>query len=123
MSTVFSVTPSRNVHDINLKTGKGRDFIIDIYQGNADIYDSTVTVLDNVSNTKGSWCYDTTPATSSANDNFKAAVELIQQYLSSVDENDSIAGIYNPCNCPFVSEEDQNMIVSSLDVSVTVRVN
>jgi hypothetical protein len=122
MSTVFSVTPSRSVHDINVKSGEGRDFIIDIYQGNADIYDSTLIVLDNVSSTKGSWCYNTTPATSSANDNFKAAVELIQQYLSAVDANDSITDIYNPCNCPFVSEADQNKIVSSLGVSVTVRV-
>lgn len=122
MPTVFSVTPFRNVHDINVKSGGGRNFIIDIYQRDADIYDSTVIVLDNVSSTKGSWCYNTDPATSSAIDNFKAAVELIQQYLSAVDANDSIADIYNPCNCPFVSEADQNNIVSSLGVFVMVRV-
>jgi hypothetical protein len=122
MSTVFSVTPFRSVHDINVKSGEGRNFIIDIYQRDADIYDSTVIVLDNVSNTKGSWYFNTKPATSSANDNFKAAVKLIQEYLSAVDANDSITDIYNPCNCPFVSEADQYEIVSSLGVSVKVRV-
>jgi hypothetical protein len=123
MSTIFSVTTFRGVHDINIKSREGRNFIIDIYQRDADVYDSIVIVLDNVSTTKGSWWYKTDPATSSANDNFKAAVELIKQYLSTVDTNDSITEIYNPCNCPFVSEADQNNILPSLGVFVMVRVN
>ena len=123
MSTVFSVTPFRNVHDINVKSREGRNFIIDIYQVNLDSCDSTVTVLDNISKTNGSWCYNTGPAAASANDNFKTAIELIQKYLRAVDTNDSISDIHNPCNCPFVSEVDQSNIVSSLGVPVSVRVN
>ena len=123
MSTFFSMTPFRNVHDANVKTTKGRLFVIDIYESSAGSYDSTVTVLDRISNPSGSWLYNTKPASASASDNFKAAVELIQNYLSSIDLSDSIAEIHNPCNCPFVSEADQNAIVSGLGISLTVRVN
>jgi hypothetical protein len=123
MSTVFSMTPFRNVHDANIKTAKGRLFVIDIYESSAGSYDSTVTVLDRVSNPSSSWLYNTKSASVSANDNFKAAVELIQGYLGSIDPTDSIAEIHNPCNCPFVSEDDQNTIASGLGISTKVRVN
>ncbi len=123
MSTVFSMTPLNNVHDANVKTTKGRLFVIDISESSAGSYDSTVTVLDRISNPSGSWLYNTKPASTSARDNFKAAVELIQSYLGSIDPSDSIAAIHNPCNCPFVSEADQNTIVSGLGIGLTVRVN
>lgn len=123
MSTVLTITPFRNVHDIDLKSTKGRAFVIDIYESAADVYDSTVTVLDRVSNPSCSWLYNTQPATASANDNFKAALELIQIYLGANDSTDSIADIHNPCNCPFVSEVDQNIIASGLGVGKKVRVN
>jgi hypothetical protein len=67
--------------------------------------------------------YNTKPASVSANDNFKAAVELIQGYLGSIDPTDSIVEIHNPCNCSFVSEDDQNTIASGLGISTKVRVN
>lgn len=106
MTTVFLSTPFRNVHDVNVKTKLGRNFVIDIYEANPTGYDSTVTVLDRVSNPPSSSLYNTQPNTASKNDNFKAAIELIKSYLSSVDPTDSIDDIHNPCNCPFVSEAD-----------------
>ena len=123
MSTVFSITPSRNVHDINVNSQNGRYFIIDIYQENAVNYDSTVTVLDNISINTGSWLYKTTFTTFSANDNLKAAIEFIQKYLNATDASDLISDIHSPCNCSFVSEANQNNIASSLFVSVRVRIN
>lgn len=123
MSTIFSMSPSRKVHDVNVKTAKGRLFVIDIYEVNAGSYDSTVTVLDRISNPSRSWLYDTKPASASANDNFKAAVELIQGYLGSTDPTDTIAEIHNPCNCPFIFEADQNTIATSLGLSARVLVN
>lgn len=123
MSADFTIKPFRHVHDVNVRTLKGRLFIVDIYDSIADAYDSTVTVLDRVSNTSGSWLYKTQPATESANDNFIAALELILAYLRSQDSTDSIAEIHNPCNCPFVSEADQNFIASNLGININVRVN
>ncbi len=123
MSTVFSISAYCNVHDVNVESKKGRHFIIDIYEANASSYNSTVTVLDRVSTPSGSWLYKTTPSTESANNNFKAAIELIQKYLISVDQTDSIINIHNPCNCPFVRETDQKTILSELGVNVNVRVN
>ena len=123
MSTVFSLTPFRSVHDVNVKTSKGRMFVIDIYQSGDANYDSTVTVLDKISNPAGSWLYNTQLISVSANDNFTAAIKLIQSYLKSIDLTDSITEIHNPCNCPFVSEVDQNTIVSGVGISIKVRVN
>lgn len=123
MSTVFSISPFRNVHDVNVKTAKGRLFVIDIYESSSGNYESTVTVLDGVSNPPSSCLYNTNPVSALANDNFKAAVELIQGYLGSIDSTDSIAEIHNPCNCPFVSESNQNTIASGLGISTNVLVN
>lgn len=122
-STIFTITPSRNVHDINVESANGRTFVIDIYESVPGTYDSTVTVLDRVSNPSGSWLYNTQPATASARDNFKAALELIGNYLTAKDGADSIADIHNPCNCPFISEVDQNSIAADLGFAKKVRVN
>ena len=123
MSVVFSTSPSRNVHDINVKSKNGRAFVVDIYEQNASNYDSTVTVLDRVSSNPGSWLYNVTPATISGNDNFKAAVQLINQYLAAVDPADAISDVHNPCNCPFVAEQVQNQSLSILGINLQVRVN
>lgn len=123
MSTVLTTTPFRDVHDIDVKTTKGRVFVVYICHLMTNEYDSTVTVLDRVSKQQGSWMYETKPATKSAEDNFKAALELIQEYLVVQDSSDSITDIHNPCNCPFVSEADQNSIASILNLSIKVSVN
>lgn len=123
MTTVFSMTASHNVHDVHVKTKKDRLFVIDIYEASTGVYDSTVTVLDRISIQPCSGLYKTTPTSSLASDNFKAAVEFVQKYLGSVDSSDSITEIHNPCNCPFVFEADQNTIVNSLGLPLKVRVN
>lgn len=123
MSTVFSLTPFRNVHDVNVKSKSGIAFVIDIYEQNSTQYDSTVTALDNITTNKGSWLYNVTPKTLSANDNFEAAIQLIIKYITTFDKNDTIIDVHNPCNYPFVSEPVQNNILSQLGVNINVRVN
>lgn len=121
-TTVVSIGPARDVHDIDVKTQKGRRFTIDIYK-NSGGFDSEVTVLDRVSSNPGSWLYKTNPASPSVTDNFNAAVKLIQDYLSQVDPQDSVQDIHNPCNAPFISESDQNSVLAQLGISLKVRVN
>lgn len=123
MSVVFSMSPSCKVHEINVESQNGRAFVVDIYEQTKGQYDSKVTVLDRVSLNPGSWLYDVTPATVSGNDNFKAAVQLINEYLAAVDPVDAILDIHNSCNCPFVQEQDQNQILSTLGINLQVRVN
>lgn len=121
-TTAFSIGPFRDVHDIEITTTKGRRCTIDIYK-NSSGFDSEVTILDRVSSPSGSWVYKTKPAGGSAVENFDAAVELIIKYLSEVDPKDSIKDIHNPCNTPFISETDQNIVLSGKGVPLSVRVN
>lgn len=123
MPVLLSASLLRHVHDVNVKSKNGRAFVIDIYQQNANTFDSTVTVLDRISSNPGSWLYAVNPPTTSENDNFSSAIELIQNYLASVDKTDAISDIHNPCNCPFVKEGDQNQLLSKLDIALKVRVN
>lgn len=123
MSVVLSTSPSRKVHEINVKSKNGRAFVVDIYEQTKGKYESTVTVLDRVSPNPGSWLYDVTLAAVSGNDNFNAAVQLINQYLAAVDPADAISDVHNSCNCPFVQEQDQNQILSTLGINFQVRVN
>lgn len=121
-TTVISIGPFRDVHDIDVTTTKGRRCTIDIYKNNSG-YDSEVTILDGVSSHSGSWVYKTNPASASATDNFSAAVELINNYLLQVDPQDTIKDIHNPCNTPFISEVEQNKELSKQGVLLSVRVN
>lgn len=123
MTTVFSAGPFRNVHSVNVESKNGRIFVIDIYQVAGVNFESTVTIFDKISTNPGSWIYETNPATTSANDNFNASIQLIQKYLAATDPTDTISDIHNPCNLPFVSEQDQNSILSSLKIDIIVRVN
>lgn len=121
-TTVISIGPFRYVHDIAVTTTKGRRCTIDICKNDSG-FDSEVTILDSVSSQSGSWVYDTKPVSNSAADNFDAAIELINNYLSNVDPQDSIKDVHNPCNTPFISEADQNSILSSKGIFLSVRVN
>lgn len=121
-TTAFSISPFRDVHDIEVSTQKGRRFTIDIYKNNGG-FDSEVTVLDRVSSNPGSWLYKTNPASNSAQDNFSAAIQLVQDYLSRVDPQDAISDIQNPCNTPFISAADQNSVLAKKSISLNVRIN
>ena len=121
-TTVISIGPFRDVHDIDVTTTKGRRCTIDIYKNNSG-FDSEVTILDRVSSPSGSWVYNTKPASGSAVDNFDAAIELINKYLSKVDPQDSIKDVHNPCSTPFISEAEQNSVLSGKGVPLSVRVN
>lgn len=122
MHVAFTVSPLRTVHDVIVASKKKRSFMIDIYEA-AGAYASIVTVHDRISTNQGSWQFSVTPATPSATDNFKAAIELIVQYLDTVDKTDAIADVHNPCNCPFVPAKDQDRILGQLGLPLTVRVN
>jgi hypothetical protein len=121
-TTVISIGPFRDVHDIDVTTTKGRRCTIDIYKNNTG-FDSEVTILDSVSSPSGSWVFNTKPASDTAVDNFDAAIELIKIYLSEVDPQDAIKDVHNPCNTPFISEADQNNVLSGKGVLHSVRVN
>lgn len=121
-TTVISIGPFRDVHDIDVTTAKGRRCTIDIYKNNTG-FDSEVTIIDSVSSPSGSWVYNTKPTSDSAIDNFDAAIDLIKKYLSAVDTQDTITDVHNPCNTPFICEADQNSVLSGAGVPISVRVN
>lgn len=123
MSVVFSASALRPVHDVTVTSKKKRSFVIDISDVGGNTYESTITVLDRVSETPGSWLCQVQSSSPSKNDNYQGAIELIKRYLDSVDQTDAISDVYNPCNCPFVTEADQNRILNQMGVPITVRVN
>lgn len=122
-TAILTISPSRYVHDINVKSKNGRTFVIDIFEAGVGQYDSTVTALDPVSAPFNSSVYKVTPASPAALENFKASVELVLDYLGSMPDADAIADVHNPCNCPFASEVDQNKVLASLGINLHVRVN
>lgn len=123
MTTVGSIGKFRDVHDINVTSINGRKFIIDIYK-NESGFESEVTVIDPVSDPKGSWVYTTKPASPSSTDNFRAGIELVEKYLRCMKDEDLIHDIHNPCNCPFISEADQNITLTHMGYNnCPVRVN
>jgi hypothetical protein len=123
MTTLLSIGSFRDVHDITVTTEKGRKFVIDIYR-DSNAYESKVTVLDTVPDTMGSWVFETKPASPSVDDNFRAAIELIEKYLTQGKTVDNIKDIHNPCNCPFISESNQNIELTNLGYNnFSVRVN
>lgn len=123
MSTVFTLYASRPCHDINFRSKNGRFFTLDIEEASSSVYESEVTVRDPLNPNKGSWVCKTKPASHSADDNFFGGITLIQDYLSKIDPTDAITEINNPCNCPFVSEPDQNRLLASAGMALTVTVN
>jgi hypothetical protein len=123
MNVVFSLTPSKKVHDVSVKSSNGISFTIDIYEQGHNQFESTVTVFDNLSTNKGSWLYNISSKTASANDNFESAIQFINQYLAQYNQTGFITDVHNPCNCPFVTEQDQNNILTTLQVNLNVRVN
>lgn len=123
MSTVFTIYSSRPCHDINFKSKKGRFFTLDIEEASPASYESEVTARDPLSPNAGSWVYKTKPSSASADDNFLGGARLIQDYLQQIDPTDEIIEIHNPCNCPFVSEANQNRLLSSVGMALTVKVN
>lgn len=121
-TTVFSMGPAREVHDINVTTTKGCRFIIDIYKNNGG-FETEVTIFEPVPNNAVGQTYKTSPMSTSATDNFESAIDLIKNYISEIDSQDSIIDIHNPCNTPFINEAEQNNIIAKKGLRLTVRVN
>ena len=121
-TTVFSMGPSREVHDINVTTTNGRRCIIDIYKVNGG-FETEVTIFEPAQNNTLGQIYTTNPMSASTTDHFESAIDLIKNYMSKKDPQDSIIDIHNPCNTPFINEADQNNILSKKGLTLTVRVN
>ena len=123
MTIVASIGPSEDVHDINVISLNGRHFMIDILKKAVDSFYSTVTVSDPQSGATTSVCFTILSKSVSANDNYQAAIEFIIKYLSNTDSTDRIEGVHNRCNCPFVSESEQNSILNQLNIANKVQIN
>jgi hypothetical protein len=121
VTTLLSLTPWRTVHDIDVMTRNGRRVIIDIYREDKGRYETTATVYETV---KAAGRVFIVRALALASEGqFQAALGWIQSYLKQVDASDAITDIHNPCNCPFVSQPEQQRIVSGLGINVAICVN
>ena len=118
MTTVFSVSPLHQVHDINVTTDRGRRFVIEIILSSSPAtFDATVTAHDLLSQNPGSWLYPVPETAQSASRIFAASMNLIQRYLAAHDPGDFIREVLNPCNDPFVSIVAQNSILMDLGLA------
>jgi hypothetical protein len=121
VSVVFSISPSRTVHDINVTSRNSRRFVIDLYRDNQSQYETTVTVYE-IRGVPG-WVFPIETSAKPPGEHFQAALEWIERkYLKQVDPSDAVVDIHNPCNCPFVSAADQERIARSLGITAPIRV-
>ena len=126
VSQLFSMSPWRTVHDINVTTRGHRRFVIDIYcddqkHDDQKPYETTVTVYE-IGKSSG-WVFNIRTVAVFPEGHFKAALEWTLNYLKQVDPTDAIAELHNPCNCPFIPESDQHAIALGLGIRVPIRIN
>lgn len=120
MSVIFSIPPTRTVHDINVATRNGRRFIIDLYLDSEGCYDTTVTVYE-IRGVPG-WVFPIEASVKPPAEHFHAALEWIdRRYLKQVDPSDAVVDIHSPCNCPFVSKTDQERSARNLGIAAPIR--
>ncbi len=123
MSTILTVGSLKEIHDLNVESNNGINFIIDICKLSDENFESMVTIRDSVTANKGSWLHKISSEGNSAQDNFKESIVFIQRYIHQYDDGDHITKIHNPCNCPFVTKEEQIDILRELDIEIPVGVN
>ncbi|HGP3873428.1 TPA: hypothetical protein ACLKPY_004638 [Klebsiella pneumoniae] len=119
-TTVFSLGPFRELHDLNIYTSKKRFFIANIFK-DSNNYKGDLLVLDNIS--KNSIHHNLSRMSPLPEDIFLEQLDLIRSYLRTQGDNDFIAKIHNPCNTPFISLSDQQLIVNNQGINVTLTVN
>ena len=118
MTVVFSISPSREVHDIEVETKNGRKFVIDIYRATTfAMFNADVTVRDPIPPNAGSWTYKVIPSSLNSPSIFQAALDLILQYISELDPTDSIVSVINPYNFPLVDLMSQNLALTNRNLS------
>ena len=119
-NTVFSLSPFRELHDLNIYTSKNRIFIVNMFK-ESNPYKGDLLVLDNVS--RNSIHHNLSVMSPQPEDVFVAQLDLIRNYLIAQGDDDFIEKIHNPCNAPFISLKDQQTIVNNQGINVAVTVN
>lgn len=122
-TTCLDIESFGEEHSISVESKNGYRYSISICKDGRGNYKSNVIFHENTSTTKDNWEYSVLPASTSIEDNFKSSIEQIQKHLSSADPKDAILDIHNSCNCPFISEPQQNNVLKRMGVSLKVRVN
>jgi hypothetical protein len=56
-----------------------------------------------------------------ASEAFKGAFDRVRFYAST--NNETITSIDNPCNCPFISKDEQQSIVAATGITVQINEN
>lgn len=120
ITTVFSTSPFFYLHDIRVTTVKGRVFTINILE-HSNTYSGDLNILEI--GTGPCINYPLKQRTPNAELIFDEALDTIVKYLNYQNDNDTINDIHNPCNTPFVSKSDQQKILQTKAINVTVRVN
>ncbi|TXE33046.1 hypothetical protein [Serratia ureilytica] len=114
-NTVFQTYPSNIIHDIYLRNSVGDFFNIIISEMangacNVDVISrrpqDNISSINNFNNQK------------SYTGAFDTAIEFIKTCFKG-----AITDIDNPCNTPFISKTDQEVILSRKGINVTVTVN
>ncbi|MBB3916021.1 hypothetical protein [Rhizobium fabae] len=122
---VLTVSPWRDVHEIVVKTKEKRSCSIMIHKEPAGGYETNVLISDPVSPQPKTWDYllDSTMPSSTAKQHFEDSLKLITGYLKQFAPTDQMVSFHNPCSAPFVSEPDQNAVLTAMGFNITVTVN
>lgn len=120
MTTVFEASTHRDMQNIIIKTNDGIAFVADIIQQDSQ-FEATVAVLDKASSNRGSRLYQIEGKGVSALEKFTEVVQFIFYYLNEYNQTDSIADVFNPCDCPFISKDEQNGVFAKIGVKLSVR--
>lgn len=125
MSTIFTISHWREVHEIVVKTQAGRVCIILLHDDENDGFQTNILIADTLSSRPGTWDFqlDTTTPVSTAREHFEESLNLIGAYLQQFSANDEIVSANNPFQTPFLSEGDQNAVLKALGYPFSVTVD
>ncbi len=119
METVATISPSRYVHEIYVYSKNSIKFTIDLYKNNDKSFDLDVTIF-KLNNSAGE-LFTLEVNSKSTIDLFRKSIIFIKNYFEK--NNDNFLKITNPCNTPYITEEQQKEILNQLDINIKVEVN
>ncbi|MCC4104697.1 hypothetical protein [Serratia ureilytica] len=114
-NTVFQTYPSNIIHDIYVRNSVGDFFNIIISEMANGTCNVDVIFRRSQHNTSSINNFNNQKTYTGA---FDTAIEFIKSRF-----NGTITDIDNPCNTPFISKTDQDEILISKGINVTVTVN